>query len=509
MVAVSVLPATAQTTTPGSETSMIEAARSAWSSAHPEGDFDYQVEYQRDFRSQFDFLDESDSAIAAVMGASVSNDSFARWGLQMTNAESSEMDRRDRIQREFPDIAGAAVGDDWSEELVEGLDPTGTFGAFAGRWIDQQDGGRLVVALVPTHSDYAAAKRRAEAQVSALVSDDRLDSDDVRFVDAQFTADDLYRVNKEFSEQYLTEGVHDRTMIGLSASMNPVENRVDLYVEPGWVSAAQTFAAKYTEGLVEIVEVPDGFLSVTDTVDPEDDWGAGNWHSGAKFDVYDGDLDWQGACSWGATARTTSYVYAVTAAHCLGYSSNSLGTTGFWNDWVSNNTARGFRTWGGDDWIVGPNDHAYVYVYHGVRGDLARMNISVPGNVNDYECYLENFAICGQRITRRELTTETEIGDTKCVALASRGYVCATLNSNDAPISGYDYLRGIDTNSGNHSQDGDSGAGVHESTLMTGIVKGHTGWWGYDTYFTHAYYIETSGYLAASKVCGTSGICDN
>lgn len=43
---------------------------------------------------------------------------------------------------------------------------------------------------------------------------------------------------------------------------------------------------------------------------------------------------------------------------------------------------------------------------------------------------------------------------------------------------------------------------------MTGITMGWYTSGSYDSRFTHAYYVETSGYLAAkTKVCGTSGVC--
>ncbi len=115
----------------------VASVRAAWQAEFPDRDFDFHVDHQRHLRSQFDFLDDSNEAIAAVMAAPNINGAFERYSIQMTDAELAEMDRRARVQREFPAIAAAAVGADWSEELVEGLDPDGTFGAFAGRWIDQ------------------------------------------------------------------------------------------------------------------------------------------------------------------------------------------------------------------------------------------------------------------------------------------------------------------------------------------------------------------------------------
>ena len=428
----------------------------------------------------------------------------------MTNLELAEMTRRDRVQEEYPRIAAAAVGDDWSEELLEGLLPEASFGAFAGRWIDQQDGGKLKLALVRSHPGHDESRQRSQAVIDALVAASRIAETDVEFVDAIFTADDLHKVNREFAAEYLEGTAIDRQTVGMSASMNPVENRVDLYVEPDWLEIARKFAAQYPAKLVEVVEVPKGFLTITSDTAPRDDWGAGNWHAGAGINIDDGN-GYIGNCAWGATAQTSSYVYVITAAHCLGsaYASNSLGATGWYNSSKPLSGRRGVIDSTRSDWIASPNT-GYVYVYHGVRGDLARLSISHTSNVTDYDCYLKNETICGQSIFDRSLTTETEIGDTVCVALYDRGYVCAAINSNDAPISGYDYLRAMNTNSGNHSMGGDSGAGVHEGLAMTGIVKGYTGWWGYDTYMTHAYYVETSGYLAATGgICGSTGLCDN
>ncbi len=487
---------------------VIEDVRSDWQLAHPDSEFDARVEYQRHFRSQFDFLDASDATIAAVMTGIPTNESLHRWGLEMSDAEYAEMDRRHQIQKELPAIAAAAVGPDWSEELVEGLAPERSFGAFAGRWIDQQNGGRLVVALVPSHPDYAVSIQRASDTRNTIVGEGRLASDDVRFVDVAFTADQIYQVNSDFGALYLTDDSARRD-VGMSASMNPVENRVDLYFESDWTVQAQRFARGYPSGLVKLVPVADDALQGIDAVLPASDWGEGEWHSGAWVEIRDGNDSVIGTCLWGATARTTSRVYLVTAAHCAGYSFNNVNQQSWFNSSVSNAVKRGVQTYLGDDVISNQYASTFVLIYHGVRGDLARLEISPASNAGDYDCMIESSQTCGQHIVRRELTTETEIGDTKCITMKTRGYVCGTLNSNDVQLSGYDWLRSINTGSSNHAQGGDSGGGIYEATLMTGILKGHFGWPTYDTYFTHAYYIETSGYLAATKVCGTTTICNN
>jgi hypothetical protein len=488
------------------QTPTIESARASWESRNPDGDFDFRVGYHTRFRDQFDFLQDSDDVIAAVMAVSPTNDAPARWGLEMTDDEFREMVRRDRIQRELPSLAAAAVTGEWSEELVEGLEPEGSFGAFAGRWIDQQNGGKLVVALASNHPDYRSARDRVETGHSELMSAGRLDREDVLLVEVAFTADDLHRVNRDFARAFMS-GVNPSDMAPMSASMAPVRNLVELHAEPSALPTAETFAANYPEGLVEVVPVPEGSLSGSDDLRPRDDWGAGNWHSGAGIKVYDGNLNFLGTCMWGATVRTNTYVYMVTAAHCLGYS-NGSGVVAWYNDSASSGVRRGIKTHKGNDWITDRND-GYVVVYHGSRGDLARLAITETQNVADYDCYLESETWCSRWINRREATTETEIGDVKCVAFGKRdAYVCGVLYSNDVAKMFYDFLRGIDTDSNDHSQGGDSGAGWKEATLLTGINKGHFGYPTYNTYFTHAYYIESQSHLDADAVCGTSGLCN-
>lgn len=478
-----------------------------WTERHPtvSRTFDEHVAYHRHFRSGFDFLDDSDAAIADVIATSPANGSLERWGLEMTNSEMEEMERRQRIQANFPAVAGAVVGDDWSEELIEGRDPDGSFGAFAGRWIDQQDGGRLYVALVPEHAGYEAAIERGYIAHQELVASDRLGPNDVVFVDAQFTADQLYTVNRDFAEIYLLDSSIDRKAVGMSASMSQRRNQVELYAEPDFIDIAYRFASMYPPGLVVVVPTDPGYLSPSDDTDPKDDWGAGDWHAGAAIDVKDGNGNFLGGCMWGATARTSSYVYAIMAAHCLNV---SYGNTDFWwNYQVSASSRRGFQTWGGDDLIADPSE-GFVGAYHDVYGDIARVMITETATVTDYDCYLESYTECGRTITRREYTWETEEGDTKCVAFGFRDlYVCAEVESNDAPQSGYDYLRQLDTNLVTESKGGDSGAGWKEASLMMGINKGHTGPLQHDSIATHAYYVDQ--YVGTLAFCGSSGVCNN
>lgn len=490
----------------------ISEAQDQWQARHTSLDFDDQVDYQRHFRSLFDSLDSSDAAIESVMSDTRANGSFERWGLHLTDAEHVELLRRDEIQKEYPSIAAAAVGDDWSEELLEDLAPDGSLGAFAGRWIDQLNAGKLVVALAPDHPDFEAAQRRVLDERDRLVSDGKLEPTDVEIVEVKFTGDDLHRVNREFGEIYVDGDEKLRMLVRMSASINEQENRVDLYAEPLYLEQAKRFASQYPDGLVRVVAVAAGEYEFTDDVDPNSDWGAGKWHAGARIRVTNGSGSTQASCMWGASARTTSYAYVVTAAHCLGsaYDTNSLGTVAFWNGSHGSSSRRGVRAYAVNDVFSDPNGTSFVVAYHGSRGDIARIMITNFGMVDDLDCFLEDMDQCSHELVRRELTTETEVGDVKCAPMASdNAYRCTTLYSNDAFVWGYDWLRQMNTNNTTKSQGGDSGTGWIESTLLTGITKGHGSGPLNDTYFTHAYYVENSSYLGPTTICGASGVCGN
>lgn len=487
-------------------------AQERWQAQHPSLDFDDQVDYQHHFRSLFDSLDSSDTAIESAMGATRANGSFERWGLNLTDVEHAELLRRERIQAEYPSVAAAAVGDGWSEELLEGLAPDGSFGSFAGRWIDQLDGGKLVIALAGDHPGFEAAQRRVLDERDRLVSDGRLEQTDVAIIEVTFTADDLHRVNREFGKIYVDDDDELRMLVRMSASMNEQENRVDLYAEPSYLDQAKRFSSQYPDGLVNVVPVAEGEHEFTADLNPNSDWGAGNWHAGAKIRIVNGSGSTQGSCMWGASARTSVYAYVVTAAHCLGsaYETNSLGTVAFWNGDHGSSSRRGVRAYAVNDVIGDPNGTSFVVAYHGSRGDIARIMITNFGMVDDLDCFLEYMNQCSHDLVRRELTTETEVGDVKCAPMASdNAYRCTTLYSNDAFVWGYDFLRQMNTNNTTKSQPGDSGTGWIESTLLTGITRGHGSGPLNDTYFTHAYYVENSGYLGPTTTCGTSGVCGN
>jgi hypothetical protein len=136
----------------------------------------------------------------------------------------------------------------------------GTFGAFAGRWVDQEDGGRLVIALRSSHPDYTDARARVLEQSELLVSEGRLDEGDLRIVEVEFGADDVYEVNATFARRYLEAPEVEPLSVRMSVSVNLETNTADLYAEPAWLDEAEAFAEEFPAGLVRIVPVEEGSL---------------------------------------------------------------------------------------------------------------------------------------------------------------------------------------------------------------------------------------------------------
>lgn len=122
--------------------------------------------------------------------------------------------------------------------------------------------------------------------------------------------------------------------------------------------------------------------------------------------------------------------------------------------------------------------------------------------MDDYDCY-HSGSDCGTQIVRREKTTETKEGETKCASLpfTSPHYQCSTLTHNNYQVGIKTWIRR--TNHNVTDAGGDSGTGLKESTLATGILGAELGSSG-GVLWTHAYYVENT---LGVTICGTSGVC--
>ena len=496
---------------PGDLTELEVEARRIWANGEgASGTFDSQVGYAQKLRSTFDFLDSSRVTVLGAIASEHSNSAYERFGLALSNSELKELDRRISNQESFGEIVMAVAGEDLSEDLWEGLDPDGSFGPMAGYWVDNQDGSRLQIRIVTENSRSNEARRAGERKVAELVDQGRLSSsDEVRFHEAEFSLDEIYAVNYDFGVEHLVEG-RKSPELAMSVSINPVNNSADLYAEPDALEAAQSLAKGYPDGLVRVIAVGAGELSEQQEMDPRDDWGPGNWHAGAAISIRDGNGNGQGNCTWGASARSYSLTYIVTAAHCLGsgaYDDRTSGLNFFSNSNVSNANARGVRSFTGNDAISNWNDPNFIIWYNGPRGDIAAISTDQHAVNADYSCYNQSLSGCSIHIVDRATISQTFIGKLVCASLGkTEEYQCHTVVSNDAAVVGRDYVREID--SAGDTARGDSGAGWKSGNDLHGIHLGrNTG--NNNGLFTHAYYVEDDSYLARVAICGGGGDCNN
>lgn len=457
-----------------------------------------QLQYEQHFRSKFDFLAEDTASTVRDMA----HEDLSPYGAFLSDPDRTELERRMAIRPWFDDVVAAAVGPDYSEELIEGLAPGASFGALAGYWVDNLDGSRLQLALTADHPLTPVAREAAEAKIDELVADGAIAQDDVRIFEAPYSLDEIYKVNADFAAQYL-DGVEHPERIRMSVSINVRDNVADLYVEPGWEDEAWRFALRHEPGLVNVVYAEAGDLSTTEDLSTRADWGLGNWHAGAQVRVKKDASGGDSLCTWGASAKTSTYSYIVLAAHCYGHSQGSVGS--YWNSDKSGAALKWLVSYAGND-TLSPKGSGFVRYYNSTRGDIMTVSTQQHVTNDDYDCYFENKNLCGRLISGRALTGDSMAGDWVWAALGrTDAYLGFEIVTHDAPLSGRDFMRELDSNSG--TQGGDSGAGFKNGSKMHGIYHGRRNS-NDNAIFTHAYYVEDSAYLGRT-ICGSGGNCDN
>ena len=466
----------------------IAAARTPWEAQHPGKGFDDQVAYHRDFRAQFDFLPDSDAVIAAVMSSAPRNGSFEQWGLHLTGLELAELNRRDRIETARPPITAAVMNTGLTEEdaYEDGLSNVEWMGPdFAGSWIDQMDGGKIKIA-VKVGPGFESARGRATAVLNALVADGLVTETDVEFIAAQYSLAEITDAADAFFD-----GPHGESLYGFFYVPDFSRNALVIHAEPQVYDVAVEFASQYPEGMIIVESAPEGSTSPDTVAAPASNHSSP--HAGVKIDLYrTSDGLWGGGCTWGFTARTTNFIYAISAYHCHPDYQTGVFKHG--------NTSDVRVVVGGQQ----VSNAGFSFSYNGERGEITRAQILSLSTTDDNNCYHAD-ADCNASIVRRELTGETGVGETKCSSMrTTNDYKCGTVLSNDWRGTAEGIQRRWIRQINFHNQDGDSGSGWKESTLATAITNWRLNWPMNDTLATHMYYVETK---LGVTTCGTSGAC--
>jgi len=362
-------------------------ARMQWSEG---SDFVWQVDRQVRIRAKLAYMDATPNSIAAA----IENKEGEVLGLFVSGAEAREFERRLDVGDLIPAVRDAlgiaqaapvrrdgfgygralATQEDVAESRPEG---------FGGIWQDQDDGGKIVVALVdPSAHDLGALAAAAGGEVNLKV------------------------IQVAMSQAEL-EAIRDDVKVALGAAQVPsavvVDSRSDgkqIVVQTPDIAGAQE--ALDVASLSQHVEVVAGEAPVPEG-DPGDVHGERDQMPGLRLQVKNGPT---GTCSWGVNGHTSSLNYIVTAGHCFQTNKNYQG-------WINNT-----EVYQGSSSNLSNNFHLtpgrqYLYSVRGDGRDAAR--VSSPQA--DSNCYHAG-SNCNKYIKSRALHNSWEVNS---------DWVCASL----------------------------------------------------------------------------------
>ena len=104
--------------------------------------------------------------ILRTMALDSDNGAYEKWGLHLSDEELAELNRRDATEVARAPVAAAVMNTGLSEEDAGRLalkNEEWMGESYAGSWIDQQDGGRIKVAI-RTGDGFEEARARAEGR---------------------------------------------------------------------------------------------------------------------------------------------------------------------------------------------------------------------------------------------------------------------------------------------------------------------------------------------------------
>jgi hypothetical protein len=406
-------------------------ARAAW---NEDGiDFVDQVDYQLAFRSQADYLSATPDHLNEVLTAKQRNVGIDELLLYLTDEEATEFQRRLNVGDLMPAIATAVTG--MTIDLVEeGVEPD--YGEnFIGIWMDQFDGGRIVLAVRdPRELNLESIARIVPLNQIKIIHDaPTLQEIDQRRMAIRTVLRDL-GIDVGFTVESTGDGRFLHVVV-----KSPDELPIDVM---GILSEAWIVVDRGTPGFRESGS-PASLHSFADQ------------HPGLGIGVH---TPWGGwGCTWGLNGRTEALFYLITAGHCLeGLYANHFGSTVNTFVYQADNVNRSIAEpspWVGSRHSIAGSD------YH----DFARIE-STYANDN---CYHSPSGECYWYTTHRASGNSSwEINsDTTCASLGkSNTYRCGQIKEEN--LEGYDGLTRADI----ATLGGDSGAGMKYSSYIDGIA---------------------------------------
>jgi len=417
---------------------MWDLARQVWDAEYTvAGEFNKQVEAQRAFRENYDFLLTDDVTVADAIASSRSaeNVSFEEMGLVLTDPEWTEFDRRDDLISDYAaDVRQAVASYDLTDESR-----WPNFGPlYGGTWIDQLDGGKLHLAV----TDLAdAASRNLDSLVPR-------GNQDLELVEVAYSFEELVGFHSVVADELEAAG-YTNFGVGVRARDNAIVVKTDVAIDvplsvppdavvfdvrPGEQIAHSKNAAYY--------EVP-SLNYVT--------FGASQQQPGLRIGVYKSNKTGGWGCTWGFNGHSANYNYLLTAGHCVddaeGGTSGVITTS---SDWRQNATG----TWRGDD--------RHTRAINTSTRDAAGL---LSGYAND-NCYFTT-SNCSSRITSRQSWNNISESQNICASLSkSRVYACGYIDTWPYSEPGINFRIEVDM----ETLKGDSGAGGKWGKTARGIL---------------------------------------
>ena len=391
--------------------------------------------------------------LGALLAERPDNMGLRSISLYMTDAEVSEMTRRDalgdRVSLVVQEVSGV-----WEPDITEGAMPD--YGAnFGGIWGDQLDGGRMVLAVVD-------ASLLAIPRIHALVGGVR----NLKIVEQPYTYNEVEQYRAALHRELTTLGIaHD-----IATSHSDTGRLLEIWIEdPAQLPSG--FAAA----------VPTDVFSVVRRMPSRPASRPWEPHSlfmpGEMFEVRGGDGTPGGGGMWAFNGHTSSYSYLITAGHTLDGDppydySNYVGLVG-----EAVNLWQGYPSSSSRDLTLG--DTYVVSVYLPANNlDAARLE-STYANSNFYHGDTDVSVPdphYGWWMKNRAIEPSWEEGyDRTCASLGSSGiawgpvwdYQCGYII--DETFNGVMLLIGVTARSG------DSGAGFKWDYRIDGMLTALSG----------------------------------
>jgi len=315
--------------------------------------------------------------------------------------------------------------------------------AYGGQWIENLNGGRLVVATT-------AAPMALLNDLQDLVPD----PSDLSVVQVAFSLQELTDLQELISERAEQAGVDHAVIV------DERNNRVKVVLrQPERVVLSDLPPDAWVisdEPLFADASTPSGTHS--------------NPHPGLSIGVLPntGNRSLGQRCTWGFNANLGANYYIVTAGHCA-----DLYATGD-KTWTQSDIIQNHSTSGN---LITNNGTAYIRDDN--RTDAMRIT---DNNDADDNCYHTSSSEC-YTITSRQLLNADQVGDIVCASLGgSSTYKCAELLSLSVTSNGISNLRQWDYG----AVGGDSGAGMKHAHQARGLLVQSN---GSTSLYTHIYYV--------------------